>query len=188
MKHLAIAAAYVMCYALTVFVVTPLQSRVLPEVTVFASLVFFPHGVRVLATWAYGWRAIPGLFLGSVVASLFITPDVYASILEPARVQVVLFGAAAAFLAFEMSRLSGFDFYYSPTRKLNWKGLILIGAIASIVNSVGSTAIYAGLLKAEIFDAVLLVYALGDIIGLIACMAVLMVIFRWVRLFHDGRD
>ena len=188
MKHLEIAAAYVMCYALSVFIVTPLQSRVLPEVTVFASIVFFPHGVRVLATWAYGWRAIPGLFLGSVVAALLITPDAYASILEPSRVPIVLFGAVAAFLTFEMSRLSGFDFYYNPTRKLNWKGLILIGTVASIVNSAGSTAIYAALLEAEILDGVLLVLALGNIFGLIACMAVLMVVFRWVRLFHDGRD
>ena len=59
MTYLLIVLAYVFCHGLTSLVVTPVQSILLPEITMFASLIYLPHGVRVLASWASGWKAIP---------------------------------------------------------------------------------------------------------------------------------
>lgn len=184
MLHFVVAAAYVLCFALTAFLVTPLQRMILPEVTAFASLCFFPHGVRVLATWAFGWRAIPGLFMGAVVSLVLLTPTDYADLLRPAVLESILLGSVVAYAIFEGARLFGYDFYWSPSNKLGWKSLVIIGAAASVANSVGNTLIYSGLIGINQPMGVLFIHAAGDLIGLIACMLALMLGFRWVRHFH----
>lgn len=187
MPHFFVAAAYIFCFALTAFLVTPLQRLILPEVTAFASLCFFPHGVRVLATWAFGWKAIPGLFVGAVVSLVLLTPTEYADILRPAVLESILLGSVVSYAIFEGARLLGYDFYWSPSNKLGWRSLVIIGAVASIANSVGNALIYSGLIGINQLKSVLLVYVMGDIIGLIACMLALMLGFRWVRLFHRSK-
>ncbi len=184
---IVVTAAYVFCFALTAFLVTPLQRMVLPEVTAFASLVFFPHGVRVLATWAFGWKAIPGLFLGAAISSVVLTPTEYADLLRPAVLESILLGAVVAFATFEAARFLGHDFYWSPSSRLSWRGLIVIGAVASVANSVGNTLIYSGLIGINRLNDVLFIYAAGDVIGLVACMLLLMLAFRWARLFRRSK-
>lgn len=182
MMHANIAVAYFVCYALTVFLVTPGQSIFLPEITAFASLVYLPHGVRILATWAYGWKAIPGLIAGSVAATLLLTPVTYADLLRPKALEVILLGSVVAFIAFELVRLSGRDLYWGPSNRVNWRSLVLVGAVASVANSVGSTFLYSGLISADYQLQVMLIYVAGDLIGLMACMLGLMLAFRWARI------
>jgi hypothetical protein len=80
-------------------------------------------------------------------------------------------------------RLAGFDFYFGRSRKLQWKGMIAVGALSSVINSFGQTLVYSGLIDLEKVIGVLAIYATGDLIGLIVCMVVLMLVFRWNRIF-----
>ena len=185
MMHLNIAVSYFVCFALTVFLVTPIQSLLLPEVTAFASLVYFPHGVKILATWCYGWKAIPGLFAGSVAAALLLTPAEHADLLRPKALEAILFSSIVAFIAFELIRLSGRNLYWSPSLRVNWRNLVFVGAVASVANSVGSTFIYSRLINADYQLHVLLIYVAGDLIGLMACMLGLMLAFRWARILAE---
>ena len=182
MGFIIVSAAYVLCLGLTVFFVTPAQRQVLPEITVFASLIYLPHGVRVLATWAYGWKAIPALIAGSVIAAFVFFPDAKLEFLTPALFASVLYGAVTAYIAFELVRLIHRDYYFGNAQKPSWKGMIVIGAIASIINSIGQTLIFSGLIDLDKFVFILVTYAIGDLVGLILCMAALMIIFRWIRL------
>ncbi|WP_050928040.1 MASE1 domain-containing protein [Aestuariivita boseongensis] len=181
MSFLWIVAAYVLCHGLTTFLVYPLQSSVLPEATVFASLIYLPHGVRVLATWALGWKALPALVLGSVLASVMFTPSDDLNLLEPVLIESILVGAVSAFLAFELFRLAGFHFYSGGAQRLRWRGMILIGAVSSVINSVGQTLVFSGIMQFDLANEVLLIYAVGDLLGLVLCMVALMYIFRWMR-------
>lgn len=187
MNFLIIVLAYVLCHGLTALVVTPVQSIVLPEETVFASLVYLPQGVRVLATWAFGWRAIPPLIVGSGIAAWLFTPAAELNFIEPALLESILIGATSAFLAFELSRLAGFNVYFGRTRQLNWKAMIIVGAISSVINSAGQTLVFSGLIGIEQLIEVLLMYAVGDLVGLIVCMFGLMFVFRWTRLYKMSR-
>lgn len=153
----------------------------LPEVTVFASLVYLPHGVRVLATWAYGWKAIPALFVGLSISAWLFRPAEELDFLETALLEGILVGSVAAFLAFELVRLLGFNFYLGSLRKLNWKGMIIIGAISSIINSIGQTLVHSGLIEFDLRTEILAMYAVGDLVGLVTCMVALMFVFRWSR-------
>lgn len=181
MGFVVIVFAYVLCHGLTALVVTPVQSIVLPEITVFASLVYLPHGVRVLAAWAFGWKAVPALFLGSSLSVWIFTPSAEFDFLEPALIESILIGSASAFIAFEIARLAGFNLYIGGSGKLKWKGMIAVGALSSVINSLGQTIVYSGLINLEDVIGVWAIYAAGDLIGLIVCMVVLMFIFRWSR-------
>lgn len=180
-NFLIIALAYVLCHGLTAFVVTPVQAGFLPDETVFASLMYLPHGVRVLATWAFGWRAIPALVVGVSLSALLFSPAGNLSFLDPALLEGILVGAVAAFLAFELVRLAGFDFYFGSSKKLSWKGMLAIGAISSVINSIGQTIVHSGLIELDLLARILVMYAVGDLVGLAVCMVALMFVFRWTR-------
>jgi hypothetical protein len=183
LNFLIIVLLYVLSHGLTALVVTPFQNIFSPEVTVFASLMYLPHGVRVLATWAYGWKAIPALIVGSSLSAWLFSPSEDLNFLEPALIESLLVGAASAFIAFELARFAGYNFYFGGSKKLRWKGMIAVGALSSVINSLGQTLVFSELIDLEKIIKVWAVYAVGDLIGLIVCMVVLMLVFRWSRAF-----
>ena len=181
MLYIATFLSYVTCFAVTTFAIAPLQATVLPEITVFASLIYLPHGVRVLATWALGWRAIPVLALANYAAAWAFIPESTLTFLEPVHLASVFVGAAAPFIVFEVLRLFGRTAYFGRGRQSSWRTLLLAGALASILNSLGQSVVYAGLITAEIQTSVLFFYLVGDTAGLIVCLIALMFGFRWYR-------
>ena len=182
MSFLIVVLAYVFCHGVTALVVTPIQGRLLPELTVFASLVYLPHGVRVLATWAFGWKAVPALVVGTGISAWIFRPTEDWVLIEPVLLQGILVGSMSAFVAFEVAKMLGFNLYFGGSRGLNWKGMIMIGAISSIINSIGQTLVHSGLIGLDHLPELLIIYAAGDLIGLMMCMVALMFIFRWSRL------
>lgn len=187
MGFLVIVVAYIIAHGVTAWVVTPVQSIFLPEYTVFASLIYLPHGVRVLATWAFGWKVIPALIIGVCMSAWLFSPTHDLDLLKPALIMGILVGALSAFLAFELVRRVGYDCYFGRSVNLNWKAMIFIGAISSIINSVGQTFVYSGLLGLDKLPVSLVIYAVGDLVGLTVCMVVLMFCFRWIGWYRLSR-
>jgi len=187
MNFLIVVAAYILARGVTALVVTPVQTIFMPEYTVFASLIYLPHGVRVLATWAFGWKAIPALIIGVYMSAWVFSPTHDLDLLKPALIMGILVGAFSAFLAFELVRCVGYDGYFGRSVNLNWKAMIIIGTISSIINSVGQTLVYSGLLGLDKIPGSLVIFAVGDLVGLIVCMVVLMFCFRWFRWFSLAR-
>lgn len=182
MAYLLIIAAYVVGFGLTTFVIAPVQGVFLPEITVFASLMYLPHGIRVLATWASGWRAIPALVMANFVSAALFVPDSTLAFLEPGRAAGILVGAASAFVAFEISRAAGLNLYFGGGRPVNWRGILAVGILASILNAIGQSYAFGSLIDIGDRLPVLMVFLLGDVIGLIVCLITLMFVFRWQRL------
>ena len=50
--------AFVLAYALVDFVVAPIQHQFVSSSVMAGSLLFIPHGIRVLSVWLCGVRAI----------------------------------------------------------------------------------------------------------------------------------
>ena len=181
MYFLIIVLVYVFCFGVTDLLVAPLQSLFLPNLTVFASLLYLPHGVRVLATWAYGWRAIPALLLAGALSALLFRGEQERELLSPLLLESLLVGACCAFVAFEAARRLGVDVYFGQERRLRWGGVLIIGAFASFLNSAGQVIVYSGLVEIERLLHMALIYAVGDIFGLVFCMFGLMLVFRRLR-------
>ena len=186
-NFLIIVAAYVLCHGITAFVVKPVQELFIPHVTIFASLIYLPHGVRVLATWMMGWRAIIPLFTGSYLSNLLFTSNEVRAVTDPVILQSVTVGALSAYVAFGLMKASGRDIAANGGRIMDWKWLLIVGAIASVVNSVGQSIVYSGLILPDEALATLATFAVGDLVGLAVNMFVLLLIFRWLRLFSGSR-
>ncbi|MFY0690513.1 MAG: hypothetical protein JXR14_01170 [Paracoccaceae bacterium] len=184
---LVIISAYVICHGLTAHLVTPLQQRILPDISVLASVIYLPHGVRVLAVWFWGWRAVLPLWLGNYIATALFRPTEIQDLLAPVFLEGVAIGAVSTLLAFELFRLMGKNYYAGQHRKMNWQRLLLIGLIASVINSVGQTYIHVGLLPLVDELTLAATYAVGDLMGLVVCMIALMFIFRWIRMSQPDR-
>ncbi len=177
-----IVAAYVLSHGLTAWLVTPLQERLLPELTVFASLIYLPHGVRVLTAWLCGWRAALPLFMGAVAAELLFTPLETRELLRPVIVQSLLVGAFCAPVALAVLRGLSAGGRATPSLTASWRWLLGAGVLASVLNSVGQTFVFSGYMTSAELSEVVVLYALGDVIGLVVSTLVLMSIFRWMRL------
>ena len=46
--------------------VVPIQSYFLPELTLFAALIFPVHGIRVISAWLFGWYSVIYLFVSNI--------------------------------------------------------------------------------------------------------------------------
>lgn len=182
-SFLIVMITYIVCHGATALIVTPIQEHFISQVTVFASLMYLPHGVRVLATWLLGWKAIVPLFLGSYISNLLFTPVYVRAITDPVVLQSIAVGAVSAFFGFALVKLFWRDTKAGKRRKMDWKWLLVVGAVASVFNSVGQSIIYSGLIVPKEAFSVFATYAAGDLIGLLVTMFALLFIFRWIRLF-----
>lgn len=172
---------YVLCHGLTALLVTPLQNRIAGDVTVFASLAYLPHGVRVMAVWIWGWRAVPALMLGAYASELLFTPEAAASIIEPVLFLSILAGALSALAGFEALRLAGLVDYAGRDSPVRWPRIFLVGLVTSVLNSLCQSLVFSGRMAPEHWVPVMSVYALGDVIGLCLVVLAMVLIRRLLR-------
>ncbi|MGA9253693.1 MAG: MASE1 domain-containing protein [Roseobacter sp.] len=180
---LVIALAFVACYGLVAKLVTPIQSIFLTEITTYASLVFLPHGVRILSTMYFGWKAIVPLIIGNWASSYLFGPGEIPYLPDLWALASLVVSGTCAIISFEVFRWFGKNCYFSPKNQTtSWKDMIYVGLLASVLNSCGQVFIYSDHISPAAFMRVASTYALGDTIGLLVTMLFLMLFFRWARI------
>ena len=169
--------AFVLAYAIVDFVVEPIQHQFLSSSTMAGSLLFIPHGIRVLAVWLCGFRALLPLVFAEFLGGIFLwQPDVGLDVLLGSS----MVGGLGVYLTFELFRLAGIEM--QPDGKdsalTNWKSLILLGSIASVFNSFGKQIFFESLepLTDEILSVA--VFWIGDTMGTFTCLLLLIGIRR----------
>lgn len=167
-----LSIAHMATFALSMYVLLPLQAEYTPRLASYASLLFLPHGVRVLGAWLLGWKVIP-LFIPTAVFthSLNFGLDGFTLI----GLAGMLSGTVCAALTFWALSFVGMDFRLSSDKQANWRDVMIAGCIASTINTFGmgyafnhNTATLAG-------------YFIGDVSGTFACIFVLMLFFKLLR-------
>ena len=167
-----VSIAYLGAFAVTFGLLMPVQRLLLPDFANHASILFLPHGVRVLTAWLYGWRALLLLAPSALLAHayLFGTQGFSTGYFFAA-----LFGLFCATFSFWLFAKLGMDFRQGQARLASWREILLAGSFASVINVVGTSYFYGF----EIQSAS--AYFLGDLGGLLAAMILLMLGFRWAR-------
>ena len=172
-----ILVAFVLAFALVDLVVEPVQHQFLSSSVMAGSLLFIPHGIRVLAVWLCGVRAILPLIAAEFLGGIFLwQPDVGLDVLLGSS----MVGGLCVYLTFEVFRLAGIEM--RPDGKdsalTNWKSLILLASIASVFNSIGKQIFFGSL--APLTDEVLILamFWIGDTLGTFACLLLLIGIRR----------
>ena len=161
--------AYVVAFFLMQYVVRPIQDVFAP--TLVGTLLFLPHGVRVIGAWLFGYRSILPLALGEVFGMYFMG---YFHLPIDAVLLGAVVGGVSCFIAFEMFRLAGQNLYLDESKqRTSWRMLILLASIGSVFNSFGHIIAYRDAFSFEDDIAQILAFLVGDIGGTFALLLVL---------------
>ena len=169
--------SFVLAFALVDLVVEPVQHQFLSSSTMAGSLLFIPHGIRVLSVWLCGVRAILPLIAAELFSCIFLwQPDVGLDVFLGSA----MVGGLCVYLTFEVFRLAGIEM--RPDGKdsalTNWKSLILLASIASVFNSIGKQIFFGGLVPLTDEVLILAMFWIGDTLGTFACLLLLIGIRR----------
>ena len=170
--------AYVVAFMMMQYVARPIQDAFVTS-TLVGTLLFLPHGVRVIGAWFFGYRSILPLALGEVfgmyVFGYFHLP--IAAVLQGAVV-----GGVSCFVAFEIFRFAGQNLYLDESKlRTSWRMLILLAGIGSVFNSFGHIIAYRDAFSFEDDIAQVLAFLVGDIGGTVVLLLVLVFFNRSLR-------
>jgi len=173
-----ISAAYIVAFTLMLGLVTPLQSILLPEITQYVSLLFLPHGVRVLALHYYGWKAIIYLLPSSTLMWFVVN---FGTELDASLVAIIV-SLLACYVGVGavrwITKVSEDDY-----QSWSWKMLLLAGAICSILNSLSLSFLHFSAPD----PSLILGYIIGDTAGMAGTMVALIYVFKMAdRLSKKG--
>jgi hypothetical protein len=168
-------------------IVLPLQGAIFPNLGTLAALIMPIHGIRVLCAWMYGWWSVIYLFVSNIATALFywlIASNAPHIEFTSERLMAWALVSVVAIISFSALTLTGLEIT-STKEKVNnktWRQLILVAIISSVLNSLGHTFIFSGQFVVVGERNAILTYIIGDTLGTVVCFAVLIVLFRFVRL------
>ncbi len=172
-----IIALYFGCYGLSFYPILTAQRYFLDNQPLYALLLFLPHGVRILATWLLGARAIIPLLLGSWLCWLIFGHGSDSFLLWPSMVSAVV-----PYISFKMIQLAGLpSFATTDNLTPNWRTLVLAGIVAALLNAAASYALLSGEFSSSESQSFILTFIIGDMLGMVLFMIITMLTFRWYR-------
>ncbi len=166
---------YVLMFLTVRYFVYPLQEIIIPGSSIFAALLFLPHGVRVVSIWLLRERALIPLFFASVV--------IYRSFYwhaEPFYFNyfLILTGTFCAYIAILFFDFGKIDLSVQNLSISHWRSLILLGFVASVFNAIGKSIILASSIDLESQLRTLIHYIIGDTLGVVGFLIILLLLLR----------
>ena len=178
----AVALAYVGAMVVVAYGVKLVQDSLYDHPLLVPSLVFLPHGVRILAAFLVGARSIMPLAVGTLIGiSLGLDGST-----DPSMILIP--GIFCSYLAFKIFELSGVAFKPGFSSSRQWRGLVLVSFVAALINGLGIVLILvlSGLDEGEVLPR-LFVYVVGDTVGAFVLLWGMMRLGRLYRLKIDAK-
>jgi hypothetical protein len=172
---------YLLTFVVWRYLILPLELSLTNENAIFASFLFLPHAVRVLSAWLLGPKSLIAMIPAGVAVSLIggASPSQGYELIQ--EVILATFSASSAVMAFELMRFCKIDAYPKDEGIVSWRTILFGGVLASIINSLGSTWLYSGFFEPSELMEVIIRFILGDTLGLLFGMLIIMLIFRQLR-------
>jgi hypothetical protein len=167
-----ISVAYILAFSATFVFVMPVQDAVLPAFGNYASLLFLPHGVRVITAWLYGWRSLLFLAPSAVLTHVYLYGMAGFSL---GYMVAMFFGVFCAAFSFWFFALLGLDFRIGSQNKVHWRDVMLAGSASSIVNGLGTMVFFGNHLRTASARLI------GNVTGMVVSIFLLMLLFRLLR-------
>jgi hypothetical protein len=163
-------------------VIMPIEAMMVEHNVVLVSLLYLPHAVRVLGAWMVGPKSILALAPASICGFFFVMrPETGA--FTPADFIIPMIGALCAPVAFELMRFVRIDVYPKSTGVISWRTLVFAGLLSSIINSFFSTLFLEGQFPIEDTFDVLTRFVIGDVMGLVIILFLLVSLLKAFRRF-----
>ena len=129
-----------------------------------------------------GPKSILALIPASICGYFFaMHPDTGA--FTPTDLIIPMIGALCAPVAFELMRFVRIDVYPKSTGVISWRTLIFAGLFSSIINSFFSTLFLEGRFPIEGTFEVLTRFVIGDVMGLVIMLFLLVGLLKAFRRF-----
>jgi len=145
------------------------------------SLVYLPHGCRVIFYCFFGARSLPALYGAEVTGPTLIWGDQYLAYWGFASICSLL-SVVVAVEILKWSRTSTFS--YSIIKKMNfanYKFLILVIIISALFNSI-FTNLVLGLMNNVVINATVIArFFIGDVLGSMVFVLWLMIMFNMLK-------
>ena len=152
-----ISLAYIASYTLVVGFLSPLQHLIFPTFTTPISLLFLPHGIRILAAYYYGWKSF-FLLLPSMYFMWVIT--VYGSGVPLHPIQPLISGVSCVLGIMIVSTK------ITHNLRKDLKPLLMAGIFGSVLNGLFNSF----LVNQKFFISDAFYFIIGDVLGLIVLM------------------
>ena len=162
-------------------VIMPIETVMVKGNVAFASLLYLPHAVRVLGAWMVGPKSVLALIPASICVYFATRPDT--GPLTTADFIIPMVGALCAPVALELMRFVRIDVYPKSTGVISWRTLVFAGLFSSIINSFFSTLFLEGRFPTEDTFEVLTRFIIGDVMGLVIMLLLLVGFLKAFRRF-----
>ena len=173
--------AYLGLVAVQNLVIMPIETMLVERNVALVSLLYLPHAVRVLGAWMVGPKSILALIPASIIVYFVTRPDTGPS--TQADIIIPMIGALCAPVAFELMRVFRIDVYPKSTGVISWRTLVFAGLFSSIINSFFSTLFLEGRFPIEDTFDVLTRFIIGDVMGLVLVLLMLVGLLKTSRRF-----
>ena len=181
-KTLAVSALSCLMMLFVTELIVPVQSYFLPELTLFAALVFPVHGIRVISAWLFGWYSVIYLFVSNIFVFFLLSKNeenLY-GLLSVQSVMAWVLVSVICIFTFDLLRVSGID-TKTAIGKINkdaWKLIVLVGFISSVFNSLGHNLIFTSNILPENSLRLIFAFLIGDTTGTVVCLLMLIYMFK----------
>ena len=163
-------------------VIMPIEAMMIKHNVALVSLLYLPHAVRVLGAWMVGPKSTLALIPASI-CGYFITMRPETGAFATADFIIPIIGALCAPVAFELMRFVRIDVYPKSTGVISWRTLVFAGLFSSIINSFFSTLFLEGRFPIEDTFDVLTRFIIGDVMGLVIILLILIGLLKAFRRF-----
>ena len=146
------------------------------------SLVFLPHGARVLMVCFFRYYSLPALYLADITGPSLLNHDQY-DVTYVAGSNIAAIGCiAAVFLSVELikwSRVSEGKFsFFKPVNFKNYKFLFLVVVLSSLLSGVICNSIISIINNQVSIDVLtVLRFMIGDFLGAVTVIAIMWIVF-----------
>ena len=177
-----VVVSYLASYLLVFKVISPIQAQYILN-TELVSLLFLPHGVRVLTCVLYGPRLGAFYLFVAEILTVFWTGNL--AVYDPLTLTILFtLGALSVPIAFVF-----LEFIHEDTKigltKVNHntiKTIAYLALISSIINSIGHALVLDGFSTFEVQPRIILKFLTGDLLGTLVLFLCLRVVLNRVKL------
>ena len=181
-KFLIVVLSYLASYLLVTKVINPIQSQYILN-SELVSLLFLPHGVRVLTCVLYGPRLGAFYLFAAEILTVFWTGNL--ADYDPLTLTILFtLGALSVPIAFVF-----LEFIHEDTKigltKVNHntiKTIAYLALISSILNSIGHALVLDGFSTFEVQPRIILKFLTGDLLGTLVLFLCLRFVLNRVKL------
>ena len=177
MKNWFVSSLVIYIFAIMVYAIWSYLAFVnVEKMEWVGSLIYLPHGVRVIGVCYFGYKYIPALYAAELSGPMLVYPEQYFDVWPFASIASL----GGVVLACEIVKWSGSNFkgtIITPINFTNYRSLVLVIILSALFNAIGANLITSMLANIDLNVIVIARFFIGDMLGAFVLILFLMAVF-----------